>query len=251
MEMNDCDNFRDRLVAYATGTLDEAGALKVRSHIASCESCAKAVRKIESGLVQFRALPAEEPSRDLAAAVMSRISSGRKTEKSPLVLRIWQRIPRFAFDAAVAASLLLCFGALIVPSLAAAKREASRQDCRGNLMQIGMAVQQYKDIRGSYPSGVFDAFLRNLRHGVPDLAPDRVFVCDVLGKSKPGPEVTDYRGPRIHVTESSIPRQVIAGDFRPNHGGEEANVVFFNGFVETVQVDTALWMRVEKEKDRR
>lgn len=95
-----CEFVRDRLDAYAAGTLESSGRDAVRAHLDSCAECAADLEAARFLAPHTAALPREAPADPaLWAGVESRLTSHSRFR------------PRTAHILALAAALLLAMGA--------------------------------------------------------------------------------------------------------------------------------------------
>ena len=78
--------------------------------------------------------------------------------------------------------------ALLLPAVQAAREAARLSECRNHLKQMGLALQQYHDARGSFPSGIISTLSNpawvipagNCNGEPPELGPGWSFFALVL-----------------------------------------------------------------------
>ncbi len=95
-----CREIDDRLDDYVDGTLAEGEFQEVELHLASCETCREAERKLRRLLAQASALPREKtPPRDLWPGIAERLEA--------------QAVPRTWVGLAAAAALVLALAGVL------------------------------------------------------------------------------------------------------------------------------------------
>jgi prepilin-type processing-associated H-X9-DG protein len=131
-------------------------------------------------------------------------------------------------------------------ALLSVRLAARKKDCVYNMKQLGVTISMYEDRFRKYPEGTGADFIKELRKGVPDVAQDGLFVCKAAGSKSPGPGVCDYRGPKKPVSDVLAANAIIMCDEPDNHG-DDINVLFFDGHVETAVKDSELYERALTE----
>jgi prepilin-type processing-associated H-X9-DG protein len=137
-----------------------------------------------------------------------------------------------------------------------AEQGALRKDCCGNLKQISAAIAAHVGKNGSYPAGTGAAFFQALRSGLKgELAKDEIFICRLVGwrpgektrADRAGAGVCDFRGPKAQISKDTTAGTIIACDEPSNHNGEDVNVLFFDGRIETAAKGSELYKRAIAE----
>jgi prepilin-type processing-associated H-X9-DG protein len=124
-----------------------------------------------------------------------------------------------------------------------AEQGALRKDCCGNLKQISAAIAAHVGKNGSYPAGTGAAFFQALRSGLKgELRPGEKTRADRAGAG-----VCDFRGPKAQISKDTTAGTIIACDEPSNHNGEDVNVLFFDGRIETAAKGSELYKRAIAE----
>jgi anti-sigma factor RsiW len=101
----DCREFFDKHVAFVDDTLPGIELVRMQTHIAECENCAKQDAKIRRALLLFRNLPSIEPSADFSERLEARLR--RECAGEELFASTQRNLRRGAVAATLASAAML------------------------------------------------------------------------------------------------------------------------------------------------
>jgi Putative zinc-finger len=101
----DCREFFDKHVAFVDDTLPGIELVRMQTHIAECEICAKQDAKVRRALLLFRNLPSIEPSADFSQRLEARLR--RESEGEELLASTQRNLRRGAIAATLASAAML------------------------------------------------------------------------------------------------------------------------------------------------
>ena len=101
----DCREFCDKHVAFVDDTLAGIELVRMRRHIAGCESCAKHDARVRRALLIFRNLPSIEPSADFSQRLEARLR--RECQCDNLLATTQRKLRRGAIAATLASAVML------------------------------------------------------------------------------------------------------------------------------------------------
>jgi anti-sigma factor RsiW len=101
----DCREFFDKHVAFVDDTLPGIELVRMQTHIAECENCAKQDAKIRRALLLFRNLPSIEPSADFSQRLEARLR--RECVGEELFVSTQRNLRRGAIAATLASAAML------------------------------------------------------------------------------------------------------------------------------------------------
>jgi len=101
----DCREFCDKHVVFVDDTLAGIELVRMRRHIAECESCAKHDTRVRRALLIFRNLPSIEPSADFSQRLEARLR--RECRCDDLLATTQRNLRRGAIAATLASAAML------------------------------------------------------------------------------------------------------------------------------------------------
>jgi anti-sigma factor RsiW len=101
----DCREFFDKHVAFVDDTLPGIELVRMQTHIAECENCAKQDAKVRRALLLFRNLPSIEPSADFSERLEARLR--RECEGEERFASTQRNLRRSAIVATLASAAML------------------------------------------------------------------------------------------------------------------------------------------------
>jgi hypothetical protein len=101
----DCREFFDRHVAFVDDTLPGIELVRMQTHIAECENCAKQDAKVRRALLLFRNLPSIELSADFSQRLEARLR--HECEGEELFASTQRNLRRGAIAATLASAVML------------------------------------------------------------------------------------------------------------------------------------------------
>lgn len=101
----DCREFCDKHVGFVDDTLAGIELVRMQTHIAECESCAKQDAKVRRALLLFRNLPTIEPSPDFSERLEERLR--RECSGEDLFAATQRNLRRGAIAATLASAAML------------------------------------------------------------------------------------------------------------------------------------------------
>ncbi len=144
----DSEEARRLLLGYLLDTLRPSEHKRVDGYLSGTPAWQEALEEEKKNLGDLDRLPAMEPSRDLTAGVMERVS---KAEEAPVELeRTLRTRPILAY---AVAAVVVCLLLMILPTRMATYREAARRaSVANNLKQWGIAFKMYANVNnGLFP----------------------------------------------------------------------------------------------------
>jgi hypothetical protein len=101
----DCREFFDKHVAFVDDTLPGIELVRMQTHIAECDICAKQDAKVRRALLLFRNLPSIEPSADFSERLEARLR--RECEGEDMFASTQRNLRRGAIAATLASAAML------------------------------------------------------------------------------------------------------------------------------------------------
>jgi hypothetical protein len=101
----DCREFFDKHVAFVDDTLPGIELVRMQTHIAECDICAKQDAKVRRALLLFRNLPSIEPSADFSQRLEARLR--RECEGEDVFASTQRNLRRGAIAATLASAAML------------------------------------------------------------------------------------------------------------------------------------------------
>ncbi|MBN2310893.1 MAG: hypothetical protein JXR94_18100 [Candidatus Hydrogenedentes bacterium] len=126
---------RALLRGYLLDTLSARARSGLEQRLAESAEWRAALDAERAALDALDRLPAEQPSRDLAAAVMHRLDEARAPRRATAGRR--------AIEYGLAAAAVVIVAVLVLPALSRSREAACRATVQTNLKQVGMALKMY------------------------------------------------------------------------------------------------------------
>ncbi|MGD8238275.1 MAG: DUF4349 domain-containing protein [Armatimonadota bacterium] len=143
LEREPCEQWIERVSAYADGELADAAEREVAAHLDSCAACSEWLEQVRADRSEMVAtLSGQQRRGRFARAVMKQVAE-EPAHGTPRSRRPWYRLTLVELGAGVA---ILCICAVIIAPVFMKAREKARQtQSLSNLKQLGMGMMMYSD----------------------------------------------------------------------------------------------------------
>jgi len=148
LEREPCEEWIERVSAYADGELRDAEQTELMAHVQSCPACREwmeQVRADRSGFVQT--LWNQRRRRGFARGVMKQVTAQPAHGSPPPALPWWQRFRLVEMGVSVA--MLCVFAFVLFPHFGTSREKARQTGCLSNIKQISLAMLMYQHSLGA------------------------------------------------------------------------------------------------------
>ncbi len=181
LEREPCEEWIERVSAYADGELRDAEQTELMAHVQSCPACREwmeHVRADRSGFVQT--LWNQRRRRGFARGVMKQVTAQPAHGSAPPALPWWQRYR--LVETGVSVAMVCLLAAVLFPCFSRTRERARRTECLSNIKQISLGLLMYaedNDHRLPAYRGWVDAVMPYVRNR-------KLFICPYDRDTFPG-----------------------------------------------------------------